>query len=200
MKRIILFSIPTPGNIDTILNLVFPKEMNNKVFAYMPSDGANCPQKYKDEWKSYAEKHGSEFKHIDNSIDNASEEIDKLLKSNILIITGGSTFKLLYNLRKSGLDKAIIEFAHKDEYVLAGFSAGALVLTPTIEICNLPDYDKNEVGLKDLTGLGVVNFEVFPHYSEQEHKALLDNYKAQAKNEVKEIADENYLVVDSKLQ
>ncbi|MCL5004116.1 MAG: Type 1 glutamine amidotransferase-like domain-containing protein [Patescibacteria group bacterium] len=196
MKRIILFSTPTSGNLDKILSLVFPKEMEHKAFAYMPSDGANCPQKYRDEWKSYAEKYDAEFKYIDNSKEIAVDEVNKLLGANILIITGGNTFKLLDNLRKSGLDKAIKEFANRNEFVLAGFSAGALVLTPTIEVCNLPNYDKNDVGLKDLTGLNIVNFEVFPHYSEQEHKDLLSEYKTHAKNEVKEITNEDCIVLD----
>jgi len=196
MKRIILFSTPTPTNLGKILGLVFPIKMGYKVFAYMPSDGANCPQKYRDEWKGYAEKYGAEFRYIDNSKENAADEVNKLLGANILIITGGNTFKLLDNLRKSGLDKAIKEFSCKSEFILAGFSAGALVLTPTIEVCNLSNYDKNEVGLKDLTGLGIVSFEVFPHYSEQEHNDLLKVYKIHAKNEVKEITNEDCIVLD----
>lgn len=196
MKRIILFSAPTPSNIDKMLSLIFPKEMAKKVFAYMPSDGANCPQKYRDEWKGYAEKHGAEFRYIDNSKENAVDEVNNLLEANILIITGGNTFKLLDLLRGSGLDKAIKEFASKNEFVLAGFSAGALVLTPNIEVCNLPNYDKNEVGLKDLTGLNIVNFEVLPHYSEQEHEDSLNEYKTHTINEVREITNEDCIVLD----
>lgn len=196
MKRIILFSTPTPGNLDTILNLMFPKELEHKVFAYMPSDGAHCPQKYRDEWNGYAEKLGAEFRYIDNSQENAAVEAKKLLESNILLITGGNTFKLLDNLRKSGLDTAIQAFTNKNEFVVAGFSAGALVLTPTVEVCNLPNSDINEVGLNDLTGLNIVSFEVFPHYSEYEHKDSLRDYKAQAKNDVREITDEGYIVLD----
>jgi dipeptidase E len=118
------------------------------------------------------------------------------MKANVLVMTGGNTFKLLSNLRKSGLDKAIKEFSGKNEFILAGFSAGALVLTPTIEVCNLPNYDKNEVGLKDLTGLGVVSFEVFPHYSEQEYSDLLNKYKNQTSNVVREITNEDFIVLD----
>lgn len=174
MKKIVLFSTPTQGNIDKILLEIFPMEIKHKVFAYMPSDGANCPQKYADEWKDYANRYQAEFRFIDNSKGNSNEEIEKLLGSNILVISGGNTFKLLDNLRKSGLDKAIKEFTKKDEFVLSGFSAGALVLTPTIEVCNLPNYDENIVGIRDLTGLNVVNFEVFPHYDESKQRQLLD--------------------------
>ena len=162
----------------------------------MPSDGANCPQQYLDEWATYSQKHEAEFRYIDNSKENSEEELLKLSNANILAITGGNTFKLLHNLRKSGLDKAIKEFSRKEEFVLAGFSAGALILTPTIKICSLPDFDDNEVDLKDLTGLGIVDFEVFPHYSEGEHKELLSTYRNQSEYEVKPITNEEYLVVD----
>lgn len=196
MKRLILFSTPTPTNIEKVVAQIFPSEVGNKVFAYMPSDGANCPQKYVDEWKGYSEKYGAEFRYIDNSKTQTHDEVDKLLGSNILVITGGNTFKLLDNLRKSGLDKAVVEFSKKSEFILAGFSAGALVLTPSIEICNLPNYDENLVGLKDLTGLGLVDFEVFPHYNEAEHKQLLEEYRKTTKHEVREITNEDLLVID----
>jgi dipeptidase E len=196
MKRIVLFSTPSPTNIDTLLALIFPKEISNKMFAYMPSDGENIKEKYVKEWREYAQRSGAKFELVNNSIPNAQGEIDKLMKANVLVMTGGNTFKLLSNLRKSGLDKAIKEFSGKNEFILAGFSAGALVLTPTIEVCNLPNYDKNEVGLKDLTGLGVVSFEVFPHYSEQEYSDLLNKYKNQTSNVVREITNEDFIVLD----
>jgi hypothetical protein len=41
MKRIVLFSNPTEKIIDDLLKLIFPDEIENKVAAYMPSDGEN---------------------------------------------------------------------------------------------------------------------------------------------------------------
>ncbi len=125
--------------------------------------------------------------------------MEKLLNSNILVITGGNTFTLLRNLRRSGLDKAIKKFSKKNNFVLAGFSAGAIVLTPTIKICNAPLYDENEVGLKNLKGLGIVNFEVFPHYSKK-WKGFLEKYERGNKTKVKRIADDKTLVLDLKKQ
>lgn len=196
MRRIVLFSTPTPNNIKTILLKVFPNGIKNKIFAYMPSDGANIPQEYIDEWRKYSKEHNAEFRLIDNSKQESSEEIKKLLGSNVLVITGGNTFTLLDNLRESGLDKAIKEFSKKDEFVLAGFSAGAIVLAPTIEVCSLPNYDENFVGITDLTGLNIINFEVFPHYDKVKQKKLLEEYRKTAKNKVKEITDDGYLTID----
>lgn len=195
MKKIIVFSQPTEKDFDKILDRIFPKELLNKVLAYMPADGANCPQKYSDEWKSYAKNYQAEFKFTDNSKVNAVAEQEKLLNSNILVISGGNTFTLLHNLRRSNLFNTIQEFAKKEEFVIAGFSAGAIILSPTIEICNLPDFDENLVGIKDLTGLGIINFEVFPHYSDAQ-KETLEKYRKTIKNKVKTITNEKFIVIN----
>ena len=56
MKRIVLFSNPTDEIINDLLELIFPDEIENKVSAYMPSDGANLKEKYINKWKEYAQK------------------------------------------------------------------------------------------------------------------------------------------------
>jgi len=196
MKRIILFSSPEGKHFDKILELTFPKELKNKVLAYMPSNGSETKQEYTDLWKSWARDHDTEFLFIDNSKVDAKEEIKKLLSANVLVITGGNTFTLLRNLKQSGLDKAIIDFSKKDNIVISGFSAGALVLTPTINICNLPNFDENLVGLKDLSGLNLVDYEVFPHYS-VELKKVLVNYRKTTNNVVKEITNNDYILIEN---
>ncbi|MHA1992313.1 MAG: Type 1 glutamine amidotransferase-like domain-containing protein, partial [Candidatus Hodarchaeales archaeon] len=149
MRRIILFSTPYNNeNFNEILNLIFPTGMKNKRPLYMPSQGiTNTSQQYFDEWDGFAKKFNLNLEYIDNSIIDASKEKEKLKNSNILIISGGDPFQLLINLRKSGLDSTIIQFTKKKEFVLAGFSAGAYVLTPTLEVAkifneNYPDGKK----------------------------------------------------------
>ena len=196
MKRVILFSSPSGSNFGKILNLIFPKEIKHKILAYMPSNGIHTKEEYTKYWQNISERYQAEFRFIDNSEGKNGEESVKLLGSNILVITGGNTFRLLENLRKSGLDNAIKKFVNKDSFVIAGFSAGALVLTPKIDICNLLNFDKNEVGLANLTGLNVVDFEVFPHFLEEKHKGLLNNYRKTATNKVREITDDGYIAID----
>ena len=84
------------------------------------------------------------------------------LPIHILLITDGNTFALLDKLKRTGLDRAIKNFVKKDNFVLSGFSAGALVLTPNIKVCNLDKYDANKVGIEDYAAIGIVDFEVFP--------------------------------------
>lgn len=192
MASILLFSDLTETNKSTILNVLFSQDSNGKSFVYMPSGGVHGAEDYILRWKDIAGKHGVNFYTVDNTSAN-QEESDKLLSADILVISGGNTFQLLSNLRKSGLDKSIMELSHKQNVTIAGFSAGALVLTPTIKICNLPGFDENIAGINDLHGLGLVDFELFPHFEKQSHESVLNNYRKSTNNQVREISDEEYV-------
>jgi len=205
MKRIVLFS--TPYNNDKfheILNLIFPSDMKDKRPLFMPSQGLpNTPQEFLDDWKGFARKFDLIIDYIDNSMIDATSEIEKLMKSNILVISGGDPFQLLINLRKSGLDNAITQFTKKKEFILAGYSAGAYILTPILE--NAKIFNENYPGgkkyktqdkLKDFTGLGIVDFEIIAHYSETQHREIFKNYIENNRRIVKTIADNEFLVID----
>lgn len=199
MKRLVLFSKPTEEIIDELLKLIFPDEIENKVAAYMPSDGSSIKEKYLNLWRSHARKRNSKLVIINNSKrgKEAEKEARKILDADVLIITGGNTFTLMDHLRKSGLDKIIKEFVKKDNFVLAGWSAGAIILTPKMGVLKIEDYDENLVGLKDLTGLGLVNFEIFAHYGPKWEK-VISEYEKTTENEVKKLTDEDYLVTLSR--
>lgn len=86
------------------------------------------------------------------------------LKSDVVYLAGGNTFYFLYHLRRSGMLPLLRQYA-RDGGILAGLSAGALLLTPSIQLAGYPEFDRdeNEVGLKNLQALGLVPFEFFPH-------------------------------------
>lgn len=195
MKRVVLFSTLTESNSRTILGQIFPNEIQNKVLSYIPSNGIEDAGSYIEEWRAIAQKCEAQFNVIDYSLHDSQQQ-SKLLSSNIVVISGGNTFNLLKKLRESGLDKSIKEFVEKPDFVLAGFSAGALVLTPTIAVCSLPNFDQNLVGLDDLSGLGIVDFEILPHYDKQSQKNVLENYRKTTVREVREITDEDYVSID----
>lgn len=200
MKRIILFSAPLPDLVKKITPLLFPPEIDNKLLAYMPSDGADIisNQRYSPYWENLANAMDTKFNFINNSTSDLSEK-EKLRESNILLITGGNTFTLLNNIKKNGLFDEILKMAEKDSFVIAGFSAGAAVLTPTINIVAQEwsyGVDDNNVGLRDLSGLSLINFEVLPHYTESD-KTSLEEYSNQSEYEVKPIANEDYVLIEN---
>ena len=61
-----------------------------------------------------------------------------------LRVVGGNAFVLNCTLRRSGLD-AILRSMPRDEFVYAGYSAGACVLAPTLEGIHLVDDPKVRV-------------------------------------------------------
>ena len=170
----------------------------------MPSQGVpNTPQKFFDEWNGYAKEYNVQLEYIDNSAVDERKEIKKLNRSNILIISGGNPFTLLRNLRNSGLDNAIVQFTKKKEFILVGYSAGALVLTPSLSIAKIiseKDPDKlkyaSQINLNDLTGMGIVEFDLIPHYSKAKHEEILKQYIEQNSRVVKPIADDEYIVIN----
>lgn len=201
MKRLVLFSSPKSKNFQEILEKIFLREIKNKVFAYIPTHNKYLNQEFTDFWKKEAEKRGASFQYIDTLEYKESKE--KLKEANVLLLTGGNTFWLLNKLREAGLDQVIKDMAKKDNFVIAGWSAGAMVLTPTIAIAGLPHrdgsktpMDENKVKVKDLTGLNLVNFEIFPHYDETTQKKTLEEYRKIASGEVKALTDDEYIVVD----
>jgi hypothetical protein len=70
------------------------------------------------------------------------------------------------------------------------------VLTPSINICSLPNFDENLVEVEEFSGLGIVDFEVFPHYDELSQKATLESYRKTSANSVRAVADEDYISID----
>lgn len=205
MKRIVLFSTPDNNhNFHEILNLIFPSNIKDKRPLFMPSQGIpNTPHKYLDDWKGFAKRFHLEIDFIDNSKINSTSEIEKLMKANILVVSGGDPFQLLINLRKSGLDKAITQFIKKKEFVIAGYSAGAYILTPSLNTAkifneNYPGrkYLKTQDKVKDLSGLGIVDFEIIAHYSESQHSELFKNYIDNNTRTVKTIADDEFIVFE----
>ena len=205
MRRIILFSTPyNNDNFHEILKLIFPSDMKDKRPLFMPSQGVpNTPQEFFDDWEGFAKESNVNLEYIDNSVIDSTREKEKLRNSNILIISGGDPFQLLINLRKTGLDSAIIQFTEKNEFIISGYSAGAYVLTPTLEIAKIfneqyPGGKKylTQDNVENFTGLGIVDFEVCAHYSETQHKQILENHIKNSRNKVKLLGDNEFVVID----
>ena len=89
----------------------------------------------------------------------------RAFEADLIYLAGGNTFAFLDDLRQSGLVAHLRRYA-KREGVLAGCSAGGIIMTPNISTASYPDFDRddNEVGLRNYSALRLVNFEFFPHF------------------------------------
>ena len=82
-------------------------------------------------------------------------QIREALKSEIVYLAGGNTFFFLHHLKRLGMLPLLRAFVRRGG-VYAGLSAGALIMTPTIELAGIRglDPDDNEIGLRDLEPRG----------------------------------------------
>ena len=89
---------------------------------------------------------------------------EKYTNENYAYITvlGGNTFKLLYSVKKYGLDSFIRQQV-KNGAVYLGFSAGAYLACDNIEYVKLFD-DKNHITNGDFKALGLTDKYVLCHY------------------------------------
>ncbi|WHY99358.1 Type 1 glutamine amidotransferase-like domain-containing protein [Peribacillus simplex] len=109
---------------------------------------------------------GYGFKKVDfNDIEFYKPEL--LEKYNVIYINGGNPFNLLYHMKKSGADLIIKDIA-KQNTVIVGVSAGAIILGPNIEVVNYFTPQINTVDMQDLTALGLTNKAIFPHYDRED--------------------------------
>lgn len=80
---------------------------------------------------------------------------------------GGNTFYILDRVKKTGFDKVIKNFIRKNRLYI-GVSAGSIIVHKTIEIAGWgKEGDKNEINLKNLRGLNIIDIAIFPHYKKR---------------------------------
>ena len=129
-------------------------------------------------------------------IDPTAADVDwekRLEEVNVVFLSGGNTFHLLNQVHKTGFDKWLVK--NLDTKVYVGGSASTILVTPTIEIASMPPGDPNLPGLKDLTGLNWVNFEVEPH-CDKNRFAVVEKYATTKPYPVYAIDDETAIKMD----
>lgn len=101
----------------------------------------------------------------------------RLETSDLVWVMGGNSFVLRRAMRMSGFEKVIVELLAADALVYGGFSAGAVVATPTLRGIELMDdpygvphgYDPEIVW----DGLNLVDFSIVPHFESDHPESAL---------------------------
>ncbi len=78
-------------------------------------------------------------------------------------IIGGNPYYLLNSIRQNGFTEMLADFAKSK--VIIGCSAGALVLTPSLDLIDLYSSEMNIVDLQDLSACHLTDVRLLPHYS-----------------------------------
>ncbi len=200
--KLILYSNPENGVLEKIEKDIFPKTMRI-VFGYMPADGKNPKPQDTEYWQRMAQKHNAEFVYIDNSRNPNKGQLKEIMTITSLAIMGGNVFNLLFNLQKFGFDDVIKKLSKKSGFVYSGYGAGSIIVAPDIRIAAKEQgfssrSDENNIGVKDTKGLGLIDFEILPHYDKKKDKEKLDEYCAKYKTKVVTITEAQVKVINIK--
>lgn len=128
------------------------------------------------------------------------EEITATLKKNDFIyVTGGNTFFLLQELKRSGADKLILEEIAKGKLYI-GESAGAVITSPNISYIQSMDSVKKATNLTNYDALNLVDFSILPHYNNVPFKEVTQKIVADyaGKSTMRPISNQEAIFVRDK--
>jgi dipeptidase E len=109
---------------------------------------------------------GMGFQHID-FIDLEFDDPEMLAQKDVIYISGGNPFNLLFHTKKSGSGKILKKLASQN-VVIVGASAGALLLGPNIKIVHFFTPQMNTLNINDFAALGLTDKLLFPHYDRED--------------------------------
>ena len=125
-----------------------------------------------------------------------NDNFSDLPEFDIYYVCGGNTFYILDRIRKTGMDKILIEAVRKNKFYI-GVSAGSIITGPDIEISGVKHGgDRNDIKLEDLTGLKLVSFIVTPHFEEKYREAIEYFKKKRASETVITLTDNQAVFAD----
>lgn len=106
-----------------------------------------------------------------------SSVVDMLIGKDIIWVAGGYCAYLMYWMRRCKLDKHMKDILNRGS-LYVGSSAGSMI---TYKNLDLADWYIGEVepGAKGMSGLGLVDFEIYPHYEDSLHDQIKKLYKGE---------------------
>ncbi|NCN58768.1 hypothetical protein COW99_04390 [Candidatus Roizmanbacteria bacterium CG22_combo_CG10-13_8_21_14_all_38_20] len=174
-----LFLASTAKHPDSIKKLKeFAGDLSSKHITYIPT-AANG--EFWGSWKT------SESITVAKSISKSLEILElenyhkvdvasKLKQADLIWMAGGMPGYLLYWLRRLELNKLIPKLISKG-VIYVGSSAGSMVCSQTQYTSEL-FLDDPEIGASIFPGLGLIDFEIYPHYREEQLEQIKFHWKA----------------------
>ncbi|WP_419874899.1 Type 1 glutamine amidotransferase-like domain-containing protein [Candidatus Pristimantibacillus sp. PTI5] len=169
----------------TIITTASPQKENNRY-----------AQKAKEDFK------GMGFQNID-FIDLEFDNPEILTQNDVIYISGGNPFNLLFHTKKSGADEILRKLASQN-VVIVGVSAGAILLGPNIKIVHFFTPQMNTLNIEDFTALDLTSKLIFPRYDREDlfkdgtGKSIedrLEEFEALEKCEVTRLKDDQCISI-----
>jgi len=144
----------------------FMVSLKGKTVAFIPTASIH------EEYRQYVEDGREALKALGMVVEDLEitrcgmEKVAQVLQDcDCIYISGGNTFFLMQELRRTGTDKLIVEQVEKGKPCI-GESAGAMIFSPNIEYAkDMDDHLSNTSNFVDFTGLGIVDFYPVVHFN-----------------------------------
>ncbi|MEG1755662.1 MAG: peptidase E [Clostridia bacterium] len=153
----------------------FEPDLKGKTVTFIPT--ASVVEKvvfYVNSGRKTLEKLGLIVDILEVSTATADEMQEKLTRNDFIYVTGGNTFFLLQELKRTGADKMIATEVNNGKLYI-GESAGAMVVSANIEYAKAMDSVKKAPNLIEYDALGLVEFYPVPHYGSAPFKKVVQN-------------------------
>ena len=163
MKEIFLCSYF--AEVATLLPQSVPTSLCGKTVAFIPTASIHEDfNQYVEEGREALASLGLTIKELEIT-QCEQKEIETVLRNcDCIYVSGGNTFFLMQELRRTGTDRLIVEQVEKGKLYI-GESAGAMVFAPNIEYATKMDNHLSMTpGFNDFTALGIVNFYPVVHF------------------------------------
>ena len=161
---------------------LFEKELTGKTVSFIPT--ASTVEKvtfYVQAGKEALERLGMIVDVLDISSENPDEIRRRIVANDCIYVSGGNTFFLLQELKRTGADAVIVR-AVKDGKLYIGESAGSIVAAKNIEYAKAMDSSKKAPELTNFDALGLTDFYTVPHVRnfpfKKAAKKIIDEYSA----------------------
>lgn len=194
MKKLFLTS--SFSDVSQFLEGFIGDTLTNKTITFIPTGSLVEEYRgYVDNDKKAFEKLGIiiEELEISNSSLDLIEQV--ITKNDYIYVSGGNTFYLLQELKKSGADKIIVDEIQKGKPYI-GASAGSIVMSKNIKYVEKMDDREKAKYLTDDNALGVVDFYPLPHHTNEPFKNIVEKIIEEYENSLKLMAISNTEVIE----
>lgn len=174
------------------------EELKHKTVTFIPTAALHEKVNfYVKSGKKALEKLGLIVDELEISTATKEEISSKLRDNDYIYVTGGNTFFLLQELKKTGADEIIAEQINSGKMYI-GESAGSMIVSPCIEyVKDMDDYEM-ATGLVDFNALSVIDFYPLPHQGNVPFKKIVEKIKLKYEDKLKlmPISNSNAILVD----
>lgn len=162
--------------------------------AYIPSDSDLTRRYFQKVQQSYQKIGISEVNYFDLGLEFDKLATAEILKHDAIHLSGGEPVKFLEHMKARQFGPVLKSYL-KSGGILIGVSAGAMILTPSLEL--VQEIDEESVPKSLRRALGILEFEIYPHYKHDKSTAeKLARYAVARKKVVYAFDDDAGIIIN----